>query len=122
MRLPNGITLDAEKTFGTLKFSAMRRERFMSDEDGTPTSEITERTYDLKSLAQGQMIQVSLPEKAGTKDFSYNQIVSLVNPVIDTVANADFRGVTTSWYLKADDIVIANEKGKVSEKVNNDRK
>ena len=122
MRLPNGITLDAEKTFGTLKFSAMRRERFMSDEDGTPTSEITERTYDLKSLAQGQMIQVSLPEKAGTKDFSYNQVVSLVNPVIDTVANADFRSVTTSWYLKADDIVIANEKGKVSEKVNNDRK
>lgn len=112
MRLPNGIVLDSEKTFGMLKFSALRRERFVIDEDGSPTNEIIERTYDLKSVGQGLMIQVSIPEKAGLKEFAYNQLVTLVNPVIDTVANAQYRGATTSWYLKADDIIIPGEKVK----------
>ena len=43
MRLPNGIVLDSEKTFGMLKFSALRREKFVIDEDGSPTNEIVER-------------------------------------------------------------------------------
>lgn len=122
MRLPKGLILDADKTFGTLKFSALRREKFLNDEEGTQTTEVIERTYDLKSLGQGQMIQVSIPEKVGVKNFSYNQVVTLVNPVIDTVANADYRGVSTAWYLKADDIAIAEEKPQVPNKMTNDKK
>lgn len=122
MRLPEGIVLDTEKTFGVLKFSAQRRERFVQDEDGNRTNDIAARTFDLKSYEQGQMIQVSIPAKAGTKEFAYDQVVMLVNPVIDTVANADFRGADVSWYLKADNIVAANEKAKGLEKPANDKK
>lgn len=47
MRLANGIIIDKEKTFGVLKFSALRREVHMQNEDGTVSEEIKERTYDL---------------------------------------------------------------------------
>ena len=33
MRLANGIIIDKEKTFGVLKFSALRREIHMQNED-----------------------------------------------------------------------------------------
>ena len=36
------------KTFGVLKFSALRREVHIQNEDGTVSEEIKERTYDLK--------------------------------------------------------------------------
>ncbi len=48
MRLANGIIIDKEKTFGVLKFSALRREVHIQNEDGTVSEEIKERTYDLK--------------------------------------------------------------------------
>ena len=48
MRLANGIVLDKEKTFGMLKFSALRHEVRMENEDGTTSEEIKRRTYDLK--------------------------------------------------------------------------
>ena len=48
MRLANGIVIDKEKTFGVLKFSALRREVHIQNEDGTVSEEIKERTYDLK--------------------------------------------------------------------------
>ena len=48
MRLANGIVIDKEKTFGVLKFSALRREVHVQNEDGTVSEEIKERTYDLK--------------------------------------------------------------------------
>ena len=35
MRLAQGIVIDKEKTFGLLKFSALRREVFLQNEDGT---------------------------------------------------------------------------------------
>ena len=35
MRLANGIVIDKEKTFGVLKFSALRREVHVQNEDGT---------------------------------------------------------------------------------------
>ena len=44
MRLANGIIIDKEKTFGVLKFSALRREVHMQNEDGTVSEEIKERT------------------------------------------------------------------------------
>ena len=123
MRLVEGIVIDLEETFGVLKFSGQRRERFVQDEDGNRTDDVKERTYDLKSMKQGMMIQVSIPAEAGIKDSKYNQIVTLVDPVIDTVANANFNRVETSWYMKAKDLVIATAPVKPQEKPNtNDKK
>ena len=54
--------------------------------------EIKERTYDLKCNTQGRMIQVSVPATVPLKDYDYNAEVELINPVADTVANANYRG------------------------------
>ena len=72
MRLANGIIIDKEKTFGLLKFSALRREVHKQNEDGTVSEEIKERTYDLKSRGQGRMIQVSIPAAVPLKEVDYN--------------------------------------------------
>lgn len=40
MRLANGIVIDKEKTFGVLKFSALRREVHVQNEDGTVSEKI----------------------------------------------------------------------------------
>ncbi|EPY2271872.1 YdcP family protein [Clostridium sporogenes] len=92
MRLANGIVIDKDVTFGMLKFSALRREVHIQNEDGTVSDEIKERTYDLKSKGQGCMIQVSIPATVPLKEFDYNTEVELVNPVADTVATATFQG------------------------------
>ena len=72
MRLANGIVIDKEATFGALKFSALRREVHLQNEDSSVSEEIKERTYDLKSRGQGRMLcfitirqqaQPTLPEK-----------------------------------------------------------
>ena len=112
MRLANGIVIDKEKTFGQLKFSALRREVRVQNEDGTVSDEIKERTYDLKCRAQGRMIQVSVPASVPLKEFDYNAEVELINPVADTVSNATFQGAEVDWHIKADDIV---RKGKGSQ-------
>ena len=109
MRLANGIVLDKEKTFGVLKFSALRHEVRMENEDGTTSEEIKRRTYDLKCSVQERMIQVSIPADVAVKDYPYNAEVELINPVADTVANADFRGADVDWYIKADDIILKNK-------------
>ena len=109
MRLANGIVIDKEKTFGVLKFSALRREVHIQNEDGTVSEEIKERTYDLKCNTQGRMIQVSVPATVPLKDYDYNAEVELINPVADTVANANYRGADVDWYAKADDIVMKNK-------------
>lgn len=110
MRLAQGIVIDKEKTFGRLKFSALRREVFLQNEDGTVSTEVKERTYDLKSREQGRMIQVSIPASVPLKEFEYNAEVELINPVADTVANATFRGADVDWYVKADDLVLKGKK------------
>lgn len=92
MRLAEGIVIDKEKTFGILKFSALRREVRQTNEDGTVSDIVKERTYDLKSLEQGRMIQVSIPANVPLREFDYNAVVEIVNPVADTVANATFQG------------------------------
>lgn len=79
-----------DKTFGTLKFSALRCEVKITDEEGNVTEQIKERTYDLKSKGLGCMIQVSIPVSAGVKNFDYN--AEVVNPVADTVATATYIG------------------------------
>lgn len=106
MRLANGIVIDKDATFGMLKFSALRREVHIQNEDGTVSDEIKERTYDLKSKGQGCMIQVSIPATVPLKEFDYNAEVELVNPVADTVATATFQGAIVDWYIKAEDIVL----------------
>lgn len=106
MRLAQGIVIDKDKTFGLLKFSALRREVFLQNEDGTVSSEVKERTYDLKSKEQGRMIQVSIPASVPLKEFDYNAEVEIINPVANTVANATFRGADVDWYIKADDLML----------------
>lgn len=109
MRLANGIVIDKEKTFGQLKFSALRREVHVQNEDGSVSEEIKERTYDLKCREQGRMIQVSVPASVPLRDFDYNAEVELINPVADTVANATYRGADIDWYIKCDDLVLKNK-------------
>lgn len=111
MRLAEGIVIDTEKTFGRLRFSALRREVRITDDLGNLTKEIKARTFDLKSDGQGGMIQVTIPVSAGEKDFDYNAVVDLVNPIVDTVATADFRGADANWYMKADDLVLKKPQG-----------
>lgn len=104
--------MDAKATFGELKFSALRRENFVQDEDGNSTGELKGRTYDLKSKEQGMMIQVSLPADAAEKNFDYDTPVELVEPIVDTVATATFGGrADAGWYIKAKDIVAATGGG-----------
>lgn len=109
MRLANGIVLEKEATFGELKFSALRREVRIQNEDGTVSEEVKERTYDLKSKGQGRMIQVSIPASVPLKEFDYNARVEIINPLADTVATATFRGADINWYIKADDIILAKD-------------
>ncbi|HEN6086938.1 TPA: YdcP family protein [Streptococcus agalactiae] len=109
MRLAEGIVIEKDQTFGTLKFSALRREVRIQNEDGSVSEEIKERTYDLKSKGQGRMIQVSIPASVPLKEFDYNAEVELINPVADTVATATFRGADVDWYVKADDLVLTGQ-------------
>lgn len=109
MRLANGIVLEKDATFGELKFSALRREVRIQNEDGTVSEEIKERTYDLKSEGQGRMIQVSIPASVPLKEFDYNARVEIINPIADTVSTATFRGADVNWYIKADDIVLSKD-------------
>ena len=104
MRLANGIVLDKDTTFGELKFSALRREVRIQNEDGSVSDEIKERTYDLKSKGQGRMIQVSIPASVPLKEFDYNARVELI-----TVATATYQGADVDWYIKADDIVLTKD-------------
>ncbi|MGX7136540.1 YdcP family protein [Enterococcus silesiacus] len=106
MRLAEGIVIEKEETFGKLKFSALRREVRIQNEDGTASNDIKERTYDLKSTGQGRMIQVSIPASVPLKEFEYNSEVELMNPIADTVANATYQGADVDWYIKADDIKL----------------
>ncbi|MGQ4242158.1 YdcP family protein [Enterococcus casseliflavus] len=106
MRLAEGIVIEKEKTFGALKFSALRREVKIVDDEGNVTEQVKERTFDLKCKEQGRMIQVSIPASAGTKNFDYNAEVEIINPIADTVATATYMGADVDWYIKAEDIVL----------------
>lgn len=110
MRLTEGIVVDSVLTFGKLRFSALRREVRKQNEDGTVSNEVKERTYNLKSSAQGRMIQVSIPANVPLREFAYDAEVELVNPIVDTVANYVFReGTTVNWFIKADDLVLKRQ-------------
>ena len=82
MRLANGIIIDKEKTFGVLKFSALRREVHIQNEDGTVSEEIKERTYDLKCKEQGRMIQVNYCLKSQTYYCLMNQPIFWIKNIL----------------------------------------
>lgn len=110
MRLTEGIVVNSELTFGKLRFSALRREVRKQNEDGTVSNEVKERTYNLKSSAQGRMIQVSIPANVSLREFAYDAEVELINPIVDTVANYVFReGTKVNWFIKADDLVLKRQ-------------
>ena len=60
MRLSNGFVIDKEKTFGELKFTAVR-DVFLQNEDGTPSTQLKKPIYDLKCSLHGGIIPVSVP-------------------------------------------------------------
>jgi len=124
MRLAEGIVIEKEKTFGALKFSALRREVKIVDDEGNVTEQVKERTFDLKCKEQGRMIQVSIPASAGTKNFDYNAEVEIINPIADTVATATFQGADVDWYIKAEDIVLKRpaQNQQADQKQNHDKK
>lgn len=107
-RLPEGIIIDSEKTFGELRFAAMRREVYETNDDGTVSNEVKERTYDLKCRVQGMDIAVSIPAGVPPLDFKYNELVKLVNPICGTVTSREAGQVRVNWYIKADNIVKAD--------------
>ena len=101
MRFSNGFFGENEATLGTLRFSAMRREVFEENADGTPSEVVKERTYDLKSDKQGRMIQVSIPATVPVRDFAYNAEVKLVNPMFGAIAHVTFgNSAEVDWYIK----------------------
>lgn len=121
MRLANGIVIDGEATLGSLKFSALRREKMVNDENGESTGEVKERTYDLRSRGQGMMIQVSIPAEVPAKDIPAGTPVTLVNPVFDTVASSNYNSADVDWYIKADDIVPVGANNPASKPVPADK-
>ncbi|HAR8791371.1 YdcP family protein [Enterococcus faecium] len=123
MRLTEGIVVDSGLTFGKLRFSALRREVRKQNEDGTIGNEVKDRTYNLKSSAQGRMIQVSIPANVPLREFAYDAEVELVNPIVDTVANYVFReGTTVNWFIKADDLVLKRQPNQGNPTNQNERK
>ena len=89
MRLSNGFVIDKEKTFGELKFTAVR-DVFLQNEDGTPSTQLKKRIYDLKCSLHGGIIPVSIPPEVPLREFPYNAVVELVNPVADTVSRKTY--------------------------------
>ena len=91
MRFSNGFFGENEATLGTLRFSAMRREVFDENADGTPSEVVKERTYDLKSDKQGRMIQVSVPASVPVRDFALQRGSEAGQPDVRRHRSCDVR-------------------------------
>ena len=57
----------------------------------------------------GGIIPVSVPPEVPLREFPYNAVVELVNPVADTVSRKTYTGADVDWYVKAEDIVLKNK-------------
>ncbi|BDP58246.1 hypothetical protein EfmJHP36_27250 [Enterococcus faecium] len=55
MRLANGIVLDKDTTFGELKFSALRREVRIQNEDGSVSDE---NRFDTSCFCRDQRLEI----------------------------------------------------------------
>ena len=49
------------------------------------------------------------PPEVPLREFPYNAVVELVNPVADTVSRKTYTGADVDWYVKAEDIVLKNK-------------
>ncbi len=85
------------------------RDVFLQNEDGTPSTQLKKRIYDLKCSLHGGIIPVSVPPEVPLREFPYNAVVELVNPVADTVSRKTYTGADVDWYVKAEDIVLKNK-------------
>ena len=92
---------------GSNQFSV--RDVFLQNEDGTPSTQIKKRIYDLKCSLHGGIIPVSVSPEVPLREFPYNVVVELVNPVADTVSRKTYTGADVDWYVKAEDIVLKNK-------------
>lgn len=111
MRLAEGFYVDNAKTFGVLKFSALRNERMKVNADGTMSNEMKERVYELKCKIQGSMVSVGIPADVPLKEYEYDTEVELVNPVVGAIATGTYgSSADIDWWVKADDIVLAGRK------------
>ncbi len=72
-------------------------------------AELKKRIYDLKCSLHGGIIPVSVPPEVPLREFPYNAVVELVNPVADTVSRKTYTGTDVDWYVKAEDIVLKNK-------------
>ncbi|MBA4700314.1 MAG: YdcP family protein [Ruminococcus sp.] len=114
MRLPNGAIPKKEETYGVLKFSALRREKMKTNDNGTVSDEVTERVYDMRCKAQGCLLSVGIPADVPLKDFKPGDEVELVNPVSGAMATPTFgNAAEVHWWTKADDIILRG-KGQTS--------
>ena len=86
MRLSNGFVIDKEKTFGELKFTAVR-DVFLQNEDGTPSTQLKKRIYDLKCSLHGGIIPVSVPPEVPLREFPYNAVVLDLLPLVGSSAD-----------------------------------
>ena len=101
------VVPNMEKTFGNLEFAG---ENTTEQQRINGRMAVINRSYNLYSDVQrADDVVVTLPAKAGEKHFSPEQKVKLINPVVDTVANANYRGADVDWYVKADDIVLKSK-------------
>ena len=50
-----------------------------------------------------------VPPEVPLREFPYNAVVELVNPVADTVSRKTYTGADVDWYVKAEDIVLKNK-------------
>ena len=67
------------------------------------------KIYDLKCSLHGGIIHVSVSPEIPLREFPYNAVVELVNPVADTVSRKTYTGADVDWYVKAEDIVLKNK-------------
>lgn len=110
MRLAKGIIIDKEKTFEVLKFSALRHEVRLTNEDGSLSEEIKERTHDLKSKAQGRMIQVSIPASVPLSFLTKELIGLNADTIRSDIPTSSKLTDIKIWEVK--DITKENEQGK----------
>ena len=110
MRLAKGIIIDKEKTFEVLKFSALRHEVRLTNEDGSLSEEIKERTHDLKSKAQGRMIQVSIPASVPLSFLTKELIGLNADTIRSDIPTSSRLTDIKIWEVK--DITKENEQGK----------
>lgn len=103
------IVPNVAQTFGNLEFAGENKiEQQRINGCYTPVS----RSYNLYSdIQRADDIIVTIPAKAGEKHSKPKQRVKLINPVADTVVNANYRGVNVDWYIKANDILLKNKGG-----------